>query len=596
MQLTGKRPDLLIGLGILAVTLAVYAQIGNHAFTNYDDDGYITENYRVLQGLSLAGVKWAFTTLTESNWHPLTWLSHMLDCHLFGQDAGLHHWMNLVLHLVNTALLLALLLRMTGARWPSALVAAGFALHPLHVQSVAWAAERKDVLSTVFWLLTMHAYVGFVHRRGGWRYGLVCLCLGLGLLAKPMLVTLPCVLLLIDVWPLGRPLTARLVVEKLPLFALVAASCVVTYVAQKTGGAVKTLPIDLRLANVVVSYAAYLGMMVWPVELTVFYPFPAAHPLGQVVVSIGVLVVVTIVAVVWRRQRPWFIIGWLWYLGTLVPVIGLLRVGEQALADRYTYIPLIGIFILLAWGAQELVRIRPALRWPVVGTAGLLLVLAAAGTAYQVTFWRNAETLFTRAIAVTSDNYVAHNQLGLVVFDSGDAAAAERHFQTVLAIYPENITALNNIGKILAERRDFAGARPYFEHTLANHPNNLEALNNLGVICYRQKRPDQAIEYLRRAAQLAPDNASSLRNLGLCLQLTGKITEAVHWYERALWLNPADAQAHYYLGVAHYKLKHLDAAIEQMRAVLRLAPGHADATRVLKQLTTRRRQSTPGDK
>jgi hypothetical protein len=383
----GKTSDkywsLCIYLTLALATLAVFWQVLGHDFVNYDDPDYVYRNPNVQSGITLSSIKWAFTTGHAANWHPLTWLSHMLDWQLFGDNPGWHHLTNLFLHIANTLLLFAVLKRMTNALWRSAFVAAAFALHPLHVESVAWVAERKDVLSTLFWMLTIAAYLRYLERPGTGRYLLTLLIFALGLMAKPMLVTLPFVLLLLDYWPLGRfqfgqivksvgqqsrkslnafshwKLSRHLLLEKVPLFALSAISSIVTFLVQRTAGAVtsvETLPLKLRIANTFVSYLTYIQKMVWPSRLAMFYPYPDKTDLIWQTVVFALLLLIISLGVIWlMRRRRYLLTGWLWYLGTLVPVIGLVQVGDQALADRYTYVPLTGLFIIIAWGVPDLI-------------------------------------------------------------------------------------------------------------------------------------------------------------------------------------------------------------------------------------------------
>src|SRR5213594_3879064 len=403
---TFGRPDLLILLGLAAMTFAIYAQVVGHQFITLDDDAYIKQNAMVNRGLTLAGVAWAFTTFDQGNWHPLTWIAHMIDNQLFGMNAGGHLLVNALIHVANTLLVFWFLFRTTHARWPSALVAALFALHPLHVESVAWASERKDTLSTFFGLLSLIAYVRYAKSPSGGRYAWTAITLALGLLAKPMLVTWPFVMLLLDYWPLRRfDLTSRkkvttkvwpLLREKLPLFALVAASAVVTCVAQSHGGAVRTFtdaPVALRLSNALVSYAKYVLRAFWPNDLAVFYPFPGtAIPAWQIIGAALLLIGITAFCVFRRKVRPYLIVGWLWFLGTLVPVIGLVQVGGQTMADRYHYIPSIGLFTALVFGLADVVQTR-RLALPLKIIAAIIPLLAlTVVTCIQIRLWRDSTT------------------------------------------------------------------------------------------------------------------------------------------------------------------------------------------------------------
>ena len=426
---------------LIAVTLAAFWQVRDHEFVHYDDDKYVMENPHVPTGLTRESIKWAFTATHASNWHPLTWLSHMLDCQLYGLNPRGHHVSSLLFHAANTVLLFLVLRRMTGALWKSAFVAALFAIHPLHVESVAWVAERKDVLSTLFWMLTMLAYLRYVEKPTIQRYLPVLMLFALGLMAKPMLVTLPFVLLLMDYWPLGRldnglSVTRDrlkrywgLVREKLPLFALTAISCVVTFLVQRHGGAMpdlEWLPLDVRIANALVSYAKYIGKMLLPRHLAVLYPYPSGTlPLWQLAGAVFLLMYVSVMVFRSRQRYPYLAVGWAWYVGTLVPTIGIVQVGKQALADRYTYVPLIGLFIIIAWGVPDLVA-----RWCVVSSwrrRRILLAVSATAsilalmtcTWFQVGRWRDRISLYTHALRVTSNNATIHNNLGNALLAEG---------------------------------------------------------------------------------------------------------------------------------------------------------------------------------
>src|SRR5947207_2596243 len=434
------RPDLLILLGLAVVTFAIYAQVIGHQFITLDDPTYIQENPMVNRGVTLAGLAWAFTTFHATNWHPLTWISHMIDCQLFGMNPGRHLLVNALIHVANTLLVFWFLLRTTHARWLSALVAALFAFHPLHVESVAWASERKDTLSTFFGLLSLIAYVRYAEAPSIRRYAWTAITLALGLLAKPMLVTWPFVMLLLDYWPLRRfEITSRrevatkvwpLVREKLPLFVLVAASAVVTSVAQSHAGAVRTVtefPLALRLSNALVSYAKYLLLTFWPNDLAVFYPFPAAGiPAWQIIGAALLLIAITGFCFFQRRSRPYLIVGWLWFLGTLVPVIGLVQVGGQTMADRYFYIPSIGLFIAIVFGLADIAEKRRVGPWVSAAIANVVVLVLATLTNAQIHRWSDSFTLFEHTLAVTPPNAAIERSLGYALQRSGrlDEAAA----------------------------------------------------------------------------------------------------------------------------------------------------------------------------
>jgi len=454
---SNKYRTLCIYLALVLTTLASYWQVRNCNFVSYDDNLYVTDNPYIQPGLTGEGFLWAFTTNHASNWHPLTWLSHMLDCHLFGTNAGWHHFINLLLHIANTLLLFTVLKQMTAALWRSAFVAALFALHPLHVESVAWIAERKDVLSTLFWLLTMIAYLSYVRHPSIIRYLLAILVFALGLMAKPMLVTLPFVLLLLDYWPLGRlrlrgdvnrKSWSRPVREKVPFFILSAISSVVTFLVQQKGGAMSRLdwiPLIIRFGNAFVSYVKYIGKMFWPSRLAVLYPYPADMALLWPMMSALVLLAVSVLVIRLAPKYKYLLVGWLWYLGTLFPVIGLVQVGSQALADRYTYIPLIGLFIIIGWVLPDLLSKWQYRRTTLGISAGIVLVAMLLCTRMQVSHWRNSKFLFEHALNVTKNNNTMHTSYGSVLLDEGRYEQAVAHFNEALRLNPENYLTHNNM-------------------------------------------------------------------------------------------------------------------------------------------------------
>jgi hypothetical protein len=481
--LEARRPPsrFVLALLLTVATLAVFAQVVGFEFVDYDDNLYVTANPYVKEGLTLAGVRWAFTTFAAANWHPLTWISLMLDWSIGGPGPRVFHLTNLILHLANVLLLFFVLDRMTGRRRPSAVTAALFAIHPLHVESVAWVAERKDVLSTLFMFLTLVAYAGFVERPGLVRRLAVVVLFALGLMAKPMLVTLPVLLLMLDAWPLRRKRPWRhLVLEKAPLFALSIATGAMTFVAQRQGGTVGSLtlyPLGVRVANAVVATAAYLGKAIWPTRLAVFYPHPGASLSAWMVAgSAVVLAALTLGAIHVRRSRPYLLFGWAWYLVTLAPVAGIVQVGWQARADRYTYIPLIGIFLGVVWAVSDHFAGRPAL---LGSLASASLVMLGIGAFVQAGYWRDSETLFRHALAVTDNNAVAHNNLGTALLRRGLQSEAGEHFAEAVRIDPS-----------------FADAH-----------------SNLGVALGRQGRIDEAILEFQRALDLEPDHPDARRNL-----------------------------------------------------------------------------------
>jgi Flp pilus assembly protein TadD len=547
---------------LILSTLLVFWQVRNFSFLNYDDSDYVSANTQVLNGLTKDGVVWAFTTNRSANWHPLTWLSHMLDCQLFGANPGLMHLMNLILHLANTLLLFAVFRKMTGTLWQSAFVAAAFALHPMHVESVAWIAERKDVLSTLFLLLTLAAYVGYVKRHGIVRYVLTLLLFALGLLAKPMLVTLPALLLLLDYWPLERirgqgtedrrqrakgtsqKISAgQLIIEKIPFFALSVISSVITFLVQLSGSAVAhidILPLKVRTANAFLSYARYTGKLFWPQHLAVFYPFDAdSFASWQVAMCVLLLLVISILVIRFGRNRKYLPVGWFWFVGTLVPVIGFVQVGLQGLADRYTYIPYTGLFIMIAWGLPELLS-----KWPQRKTAlglSMVIILTTLGicTHQQVSFWNNNFTLFSHAIEVTQNNYIAHNNRG-VYYDT--------------------------IGR-------YQDAIEDYKQAIKTNPDYSEANYNLGVACGKLGRRQEEVEAYKRAIKIKPYYAKAYCNLGIAYDALGRRQDAIEAYKQAIRIKPDYAVAYLNLGVTYYRLGRYQDAVEPYKQAIRIQPG-----------------------
>jgi tetratricopeptide (TPR) repeat protein len=584
---TFGRPDFLILVALAVLTLGIYAQVIGHQFITFDDDSYIKENPMVNRGVTLAGLAWAFTTFYKANWHPLTWIAHMIDSQLFGLNAGGHLLVNALIHVANTLLVFWFLLRATHARWPSALVAALFALHPLHVESVAWAAERKDTLSTLFGLLSLIAYVRYAEAPSSSRYAWTAITLALGLLAKPMLVTWPFVMLLLDYWPLRRlsQSTSRknflvsiapLLREKLPLFALVTASAVITSVAQSHGGAVRTFtdfPIALRLPNALVSYAKYLLLTFWPHDLAVCYPFvPTGIPTWQIIGAAFLLIGITAFCLFQRKIRPYLIVGWLWFLGTLVPVIGLVQVGWQTMADRYFYIPSIGFFIALVFGLAGIAKTRhvaPSLSAAIAG--GLLLVLATLTNA-QIHLWNDSFTLFNHAVAVTPLNLPIEQSLGLAMGKSGRYDEAAAHFEKVLQIRPDFYDGLLNMGIMRFRQGRLLEAIEYCQAAIRSQPDAPKAHVQLAHALWKQNRDEAALEEMRRALQLAPKDADIRADFGLALQLVGRVPEAIEQLHEALRLNPNNAEAHNNLGLALLASSNARESIPEFEAALRLKP------------------------
>jgi len=620
---------LCLAVALAAITAAVYAPVRHHDFVSIDDPLYVSGNPAVSRGLTWEGVKWAFTTGHAANWHPVTWLSHMADVEMFGMTPGRHHLMSAALHVVNTLLLFLLLARMTGREGPSAFVAALFAVHPLHIESVAWIAERKDVLSALFWLLTTWAYVACVRAKGTGRqagfYLLTLVLYALGLLAKPMLVTLPLVLLILDWWPLNRlsrpiaggldagpggPTPAgdardqrqpgrrgclphELVWEKVPLLALAAASSVITFVVQQRGGAVSDLAyvsLAHRAANAVVSYGAYILKTVWPADLIAFYRYPPSVPVVSLAVSALFFAGVTWLTVRAARRRPYLLAGWLWYLVTLAPVIGLVQIGRQAMADRYTYIPLIGIFVMIAWGARDLaagktIAVAPARKavsrvaLPAVAVA-LVAALAVAARA-QVGHWADSTSLWTHALEVDPGNYFAHNSLGAIASDAGRTDEAIEHFSRAVRFGPDYPEAFNNLGLMYARQGRAADAVEQYRRALALNPGLAPAHGNLGLALVTLGRIDEAMPAYEAAIRLEADAAIYRSNLGAALYQQGRAADAIAPFTKALELDPALAQAHTGLGLSFAATNRLDESIRHFAEAARLQPGSDTAHQYL---------------
>jgi tetratricopeptide (TPR) repeat protein len=548
---------------LAGATLAAFSPVLSAGFVIYDDERYVLRNPHVHAGLSWETLCWALTSGYASNWHPLTWLSHMLDWRLFGAAAWGHHLTSLLLHVANAVLLFVLLDRATGATGRSAFAAALFALHPLHVESVAWVAERKDVLSTLLWLLAVAAYVRWT-RAGGWaRYLLAAALFAAGLAAKPMLVTLPVTLLLLDFWPLARwPVrgpgggawrgAARLLGEKVPLLALSAASAAVTLAVQASGPAVGSLqefPLGDRTANALVACVAYLGKTAWPLALAVFYPHSGASlPVWKPAAAAALLATVTLLAVRLRRRRPYLLAGWLWYLVTLLPVIGLVQVGEQAMADRYTYVPLIGIFVAAAWGIPDALAALlaaagkgrdqaadpgHAARWALPAAAGAVLLALALLTRAQAATWKSSVALFGHALAVTEGNYLAHLDLGTALSREGRRDEALAHYEAAARLRPDDAQIQYNLGVALAARGRAREAQERYERALALQPDYPEAHNNLGILLARQGRIEDGTRHCAEAVRLRPEFAEARFNLAVALHMAGRDAEAREQVEAA---------------------------------------------------------------
>lgn len=558
-----KYKVLVICLVLSFSVVALFWQVQDHGFILYDDNLYVTENQHVQKGLSLESLTWALTATDAGFWHPLTWLSLMLDYQVYGLNAGGYHWTNVLLHMVSTILIFLGFFRMTRATGESALIAALFALHPLHVESVAWVSQRKDVLSTTFWLLTMLTYVRYTERPGTYRYLMVISFFVLGLMSKPMVVTLPIMLLLLDYWPLRRlparfyhqlPETVkftetsplRLIAEKIPLLVLAAGLTGLTFYTEGKIGALKSLemfPFDVRAANAVVSYAGYIWKTLWPVNLAIVYPHPGMLPGWQVGLSGAVLLSITLIVFFRIKQDPFLFTGWFWYVLTLVPVIGLVQIGGHGMADRYTYIPLIGLFVIMAWGGSRLLSgLRRGRGFLLIGW-GIVLSILAVLSWQQNQYWRNSVTLFQHAILVTERNYLMYNNLGAAFFQQGNLNEAMACFEKSTRIKPDYADAFNNMGFVMALRG----------------------------------KQDQAVFYYLKALKNKPDSEKAHTNLANTLTAQEKLDEAVYHYREALKIRPDDADAHINLGIALARQRHVEEALYHFREALRIRPDHAGA-------------------
>ncbi|MGA2508567.1 MAG: tetratricopeptide repeat protein [Chitinispirillaceae bacterium] len=574
-----RRRSLCVAFLLVITTAVVYCNVFRNDFVSYDDGQYVTENPRVRQGMSWENVRWAFTTFYADNWHPLTWLSHMLDVQLFGLKPAGHHFTNLLFHVLATLLLFGFLRYATGRLWAGAFVAALFALHPVHVESVAWVAERKDVLSTVFWFATLWAYAYYAKRPRVGRYAMVIIFFALGLMAKPMLVTLPLVLLLLDYWPLERlemngQSVGRLTVEKLPLLIMIAASMIITVIAQQGAiGGFNRLSLGTRLSNAVISYCIYIGQAFWPTGLTVFYPHPQQPFPLEAMAGTLLLIAVTVAALMSGKQKKFLTTGWLWYLITLVPVIGIVQVGNQAHADRYTYVPLIGIFIMISWGLKTIVdRLQNSKKLFVKIAAAALFPAMMGLTWEQVGYWKSDFTLFSHAITVTKRNYVAHNNFGLYLYKTGRTGEAIAHYQKALEIKPNYAEAHNNLGVPLENIGRTDEAIAHYQKALEIKPNYAEAHYNLGNLLSNIGRTDEAIAHYQKALEINPDYAKVHNNLGNLLSNIGRTDEAIAHYRKALEINPDYFEAHNNLGNLLSNIGRIDEAIAHYRKALEINP------------------------
>jgi protein O-mannosyl-transferase len=589
-----KYRDLLMSMFLAAAILVAYWQVQYYDLISFDDIDYISGNPYIKAGLTWDSFSWAMKDVHSGCWHPLTWISHMLDYQLFRSRAGGYHWTNVIFHIANSILLYLVLKRMSGSAWKSALVAALFAVHPLNVESVAWVSERKNLLCTFFWFAGLWSYAYYVERPTRYRYSLILVTFSLGLMSKPIIVTFPFTLLLLDYWPLGRltswKIFPRLLFEKIPLFILAVIVSIATFLSSLHGDitiSIDKLPLPDRLANAVVAYVKYLGKMFWPQNLSVFYPYPREFGLFQIVGAVLLLSVISCLVIFWARRYRYVLVGWLWYLGTLVPVIGLIQVGEQAMADRYAYIPMIGLFIVIAWGIPDLLEGRWQRKMISVVSSGVILSALIICTILQVRYWQNSETLFRHALYVTPDNIVAHTSLGIVLNLRGESDEAIKHFAYVIKKAPAYVNAYTNMGVVLAGQGKTDEAIVYYREALRIKPNDESTHNNLGVALAKEGKFNEAIEHFREALRIKPDYVYANSNMASALARLGKMEEAIGYYEKALKLERDDAVTHINLGLALAEVGRDQEAIGHFQEALRINPYYEDAINNLQSLQRR---------
>jgi tetratricopeptide (TPR) repeat protein len=610
---------------LFLATFAVYSQVRHFDFVNFDDPEYVSGNNHVRAGLTAGGLVWAFTSFDAANWFPLTWLSHMAAYQLFGLSAGWHHLINVLIHALGSLLLFAALHRMTGALWRSALVAFLFALHPLHVESVAWIAERKDVLCAFFWFLTLWCYARYVQQPGVGRYLPVLLAFCGGLMSKSMIVTLPFVLLLLDVWPLRRAHRLAVLWEKAPLLACAAGVSLVTYISQQQGNAVRSLsslPAGLRVANAAVTYVVYIARMCWPTRLAVYYPYNHDLPVWQAAAAAVALAGVTALVLRRLRRYPYLAVGWLWYLGTLVPVIGLIQVGGQSSADRYTYLPTVGLTIMLSWGGADLLQRHPRTKTAAAIAAGAACSACLVLTWLQIGYWADSGSLFQHAVDVTTGNYIAQNNLAdyylthlrneearghvlealrlkpnypearvnlaTIFRRTGQAADSEREYRVALEIQPDNVEAHSGYGALLLGQGRANEALREFSTVIQLRPGYADGHYDMGRLLAATGRMDQAMGQFEETIRLQPDYADARHSLGVALIGMGRMDEALAQFGAEARLSPADAGVHNTMGMLLASMGRLDEAIAQYQEALRIKPGFAAARKGLEAAFARR--------
>jgi Flp pilus assembly protein TadD len=614
-RLSEKKRLIVISLVLAVFTFIVYFQVTQNEFINLDDETYIINNKQIQNGLTVKGIIWAFTTGHAANWHPLTWISHMIDVQLFGLNPGGHHLINVLFHLANTVLLFFVLNRITQALWQSAFVAVLFALHPLHVESVAWASERKDVLSAFFWMLTMALYASYVSRPNYGRFLAVLLCFALGLMAKPMLITLPFVLLLLDYWPLRRlerngpaqgikpslkkkkreeipaiseppdqPATTPwssirpLLSEKIPFFILAIFSSFITYFVQDVAiQSYKSFPLSVRLSNAFHSYLIYIVKMVWPVNLAVFYPHPGSWPTYRVLVSILTVILFTVQAFRLRKKYPYVFVGWSWYVGTLVPVIGIVQVGIQSMADRYTYLPLIGLFIIIAWGLPDILKTWPYRKRVLIALTACCFLGVSLLTWRQVGYWRNNLSLYNHTLSITKSNFPIHITRGQAFFKLGMINEAIADFNKAIEINPQYDFSYNNRGSIYRFLGNTKQAMRDFDRAIDLEPREILGYYNRGLTYILLGDYQQAIRDLNKVIELAPRRAEAYNSRGMVYSHLGNYAQAIIDIDKAIELDPEEAKAFNNRGMVYGHLGNFTEAIKNINKAIELDPKYADA-------------------
>lgn len=595
-----KYTEIAIILSIIVFALVVYWPVQNYPFVNYDDNLYVTDNDLVQSGFSFHSLSRSFLDIQAGNWHPLTMLSHTLDWQLYRDKAGGHHWTNVIIHIINTFLLFLLFKTMTGALWKSALVAALFALHPINVESVAWVAQRKNVLSTFFWNLTMLIYVWYVKKPNWKRYFPVLISFSLGLMSKPMLVTLPFALLLLDYWPLQRfSIKAQpeyqqsdakehsqkknrifvLVLEKVPLFTLAAIAGYLTLYAQKAVHAVvdiQSFPMFYRLGNAVMSYALYIKKMFWPFDLAVFYPFNYNMALWPIILVALPIMLLTVLVLVYVRKFPYLLTGWFWYLGTLVPVIGFVQVGSQSMADRYAYVPLIGLFLMLAWGMGDILKKRISVKYTII-IAALMIFGLTITTYHQIKYWKDTLTLFSHAVDVTKNNAFAHSNVAGELLVQGDIDEAMVHLEKALSLTPDDYNTLVRAARAYHVRGKNEKAIEALRRAIQVHVGYARAYHDLYIILSGMGRKEEALQVYINAVELNKNNPDIYFGYGSVLAEHGDYEEAIVQYEKALKMRPRDAGAYFNIGVVLAEKGDYDAAMNRFKDAIRINPDYAPA-------------------